>query len=274
LTTVLLTLFETTTATGGLEKGISATMIALGIGIWLVVGLLFWFIIPPPMGFVARSDGPQIQSLPKQDMDWRQMLATVQFWLLFIMFFSGASAGLVFISVAADLGRNALGQWAFLAIVVLSVGNSGGRLLAGIISDRIGRHWTLLAGFACQGAVVALLLALTRQGRGPWPIILAEVLLIGLNYGSIQTLFPATCRDYFGIRNFGLNYGLLFTAFGTAGLIMPWLNGWIRDVTGKPDLSYLLIIGMMALSAILSMVSLRLGNPTTPSSKIALNRGE
>ena len=269
----LLSLFETSTAAGGVEKGISATMIALGIGIWLVVGGLFWFIIPPPLGFVAGPGSSAFQS-HGQDMTWRQMLTTVQFWLLFTMFFSGASAGLVFISVAADLGRHALGEWAFLSIVVLSVGNSSGRLLAGIISDKIGRHWTLFAGFICQGAVVGLLLMLTRQGGGPWLIILVVVLMIGMNYGSIQTLFPATCRDYFGIRNFGINYGLLFTAFGTAGLIMPWLNGWIRDITGKPDLSYGLIIAMMAASAVLTIVSLRLGTPSAPSSKVLIHRGE
>ena len=57
--------------------------------------------------------------------------------------------------------------------------------------------------------------------------------MLGFNYGTNLAVFPATCKDYFGIRNFGLNYGCLFAAFGSAGLIMPWVNGFIEDKTGS-----------------------------------------
>ena len=257
----LLNLFSTTTPQGITLPGVSATMITLGFTIWIAVIVLGWFVYNPPPGYVPMS-----RTLPRdmpgtQDFTWKQMMGTPQFPLLFFMYFSGASAGLVFISVAADLGRQALGQWAFLAVVVLSVGNTLGRILGGAVSDKIGRPLTLCAEFICQASVVGILYGLSGNGGASWPVVLAVVFMIGLNYGTNLTIFPAACKDYFGIRNFGLNYGWLFTAFGAAGLIMPWLNGLIRDITGKPDISYILIIFMLTLSAVLALTIRRMDPP-------------
>jgi nitrate/nitrite transporter NarK len=84
--------------------------------------------------------------------------------------------------------------------------------------------------------------------------------MIGLNYGANLTIFPAACKDYFGVRNFGINYGFLFFAFGSAGLVMPWLNGLIKDKTGSLDLSYLVIMFMLATAALLSLASMKLAS--------------
>lgn len=257
----LLNFFSSADASGASVMGVSATMITLGITIWVVISCLAWFIYNPPPGFVPIShlSGGTLQA--QQEFNWKQMIMTLQFWLLFFMYFSGASAGLVFISVAADLGHQTLGQWAFLTVVVLSLGNTLGRILAGAISDKIGRQFTLCGEFLCQFAVIGILYQLSGKGGGSWPVVLMVVFMIGLNYGSNLTIFPATCKDYFGVKNFGFNYGWLFTAFGTAGLIMPWLNGLIRDITGKPDLSYLLIMAMLLLSAGIAIISHRAGPP-------------
>jgi MFS family permease len=188
------------------------------------------------------------------------MLRTAQFWVLFVMFFFGAAAGLTFVSVASDLGKHALGAQAFLVVVVLAVGNSTGRILTGTLSDRIGRQWTLLIEFIWQALVVAALYRLS-QGDAGWASILAVVFMLGFNYGTNLAVFPATCKDYFGIRNFGLNYGCLFAAFGSAGLIMPWVNGFIEDRTGSLDLSYAILGGFLLVAAVLAVVSKAVGQP-------------
>lgn len=263
LTAWLLKLYSKAGVAGEVEMGVPATMVSLGIGIWLI-GLIFtWFIINPPLEFVPLSRKSSQNSIndDEEDFDWKQMLSTVQFWLLFIMFFIGSSAGLVFIGVAANLGKEALKEMAFLAVVVLSIGNSAGRVIAGIISDKIGRLWTLFFDNVFQCAVILILYKLTQQAGGSWWMILLIVFLIGMNYGANQTIFPATCKDYFGIRNFGHNYGFLFVAFGTAGLVMPYLNGWLQDVTGRPDYSYILIISMLALAAVVALIAQKLGAP-------------
>lgn len=257
----LLNLFEKVSIAGVLEKGVPETMIGLGIFIWLVMGSLTWFISNPPAGVIAHPRGISPVKRVSNEFEWKRMVLTTQFWLLFFMYFSGASAGLVFMSVAADLGKKGLGEWAFITVVVLALGNTFGRVLAGIVSDRIGRQATLFFEFICQGFIVWLLYRFTVSGGGGTPVILVIVFIIGMNYGANLTLFPAACKDYFGIKNFGLNYGWLFIAFGAAGLVMPWVNGLIKDITGKPDLSYIIIISMLLVSAALAVLSRITGPP-------------
>ena len=114
--------------------------------------------------------------------------------------------------------------------------------------------------FVCQAVVVAALYLMSGDDA-PWPVVLAVVLLLGFNYGTNLAVFPAACKDYYGIRNFGLNYGCLFAAFGSAGLVMPWLNGLIEDRTGSLSLSYTIIVGLLVAAAVLAVVSKAVGRP-------------
>jgi len=259
----LLGVFETTTAPGVVELGLPETMLTLGIVTWVVVGGLALFIRNPPEGHLVqppRQRAGVADTRVPADYPVRAMLRTLQFWLLFAMYFVGAAAGLMFFSVAAELGKQALGSLAFLAVVVLAIGNSSGRILAGVISDRIGRQMTLFAEFVFQAAVVGFLYRIS-SGGGAWPLILITILLLGLNFGANQSIFPAVCKEYFGMKNFGLNYGCLFAAFGSAGMVMPWLNGMIQDRTGSSDLSYAIVIALMGVAAVLALVSRALGAP-------------
>ncbi|MCP3944446.1 MAG: OFA family MFS transporter [Desulfobacteraceae bacterium] len=267
LAAFLLNFYSVTNSAGEVEKGVALSMVTVGGLIWLVSACLSWFVYNPPPGFVPISIVPVQTWKEEQKILLGDMLKELQFWLFFVMFFSGASAGLVFISVAADLGAKALGEWTFFTVVVLSLGNTMGRIIAGIVSDKVGRQVTLMGQFLFQASMIGLLYLITSHKDGSTVLILVSVFLIGMNYGSNLTIFPAACKDYFGLVNFGLNYGCLFAAFGLAGLIMPWLNGLIIDITGKADLSYLLIVCMLVLSAGLAFISQRLGPPVNKSQK-------
>jgi OFA family oxalate/formate antiporter-like MFS transporter len=232
------------------EKGVSRTMVVLGVlFLTAVVALAQLLKNPPPLERAAGGAA----TAGSGDRTWREMMGGLQFYLLWLMFFAGSAAGLTFISFAQDLGKRSLGELAFLAVIVLALGNAGGRIVAGIVSDRIGRQMTLLAVLLLQAGVLAVLYV-ARAGAG-WPIILSIVLLIGANYGANLSLFPSITKDYFGLTHFGLNYGLLFTAWGCAGLIGPWVNGRIKDLTGKDDLTYPLIIGTLVAAAALTFLS-------------------
>jgi MFS family permease len=254
LATKLLEVFATANSAGVVEKGISKTMLVFGVGFLVVVTGLAQLLENPPAGFVpggASSAGTAKPSAP--DRSWREVLRTPQFYVLWVMYFAGSAAGLTFIGVAQGLGKKALGEWAFLAVVVLSVGNAGGRVLAGLISDRIGRPWTLFGAFALQTAAI-LTLYLEKGGAG-WPVLMPLLALIGANYGANLALFPAAAKEFFGLKNFGMNYGVLFSAWGMAGLVMPWANGRITDLTGSGDITYFFIVGLLVAGAALTFVS-------------------
>ncbi|MCG8565832.1 MAG: OFA family MFS transporter [Desulfobacterales bacterium] len=261
LTQWLLTYFAQPDGNGGMIPGVSATLIALGMGVWAVTATVGWLVTNPPAGFQPeQSGGPQADEAP--ELSPGAVLKTAQFWILYLMYFSGASAGLVYIGVAADIGRQALGEMAFITVVVLAAGNTLGRILAGAISDKIGRHQTLFLEFLAQAFTIFLLVYFTtNKGGGSTAVILAIVFAIGLNYGGNLTLFPAVTKEYFGVRHFGVNYGCLFTAFGSAGMIMPWLNGHIKDSFETTAPMGFLIIALLCISALLSLYSRRLGPP-------------
>jgi MFS transporter, OFA family, oxalate/formate antiporter len=245
------------------EKGISKTLLTFGIIFLIVTVSLAQFLKNPPISAGATqkngdSGSKKVQS--KGEIGWKEMLATPQFYVLYLMFFAGAAPGLTFISFAQDLGKKSLAELAFLAVVVLAIGNAGGRVLAGVISDKIGRQWTLFGTMLLQAGAIAVLYNV--QDGASWQVMLLLLILIGANYGSNLALFPSASKDYFGLKNFGVNYGILFTAWGAAGLIMPWLNGKIKDLTGNNDLTYFIIIGMLLLATALTFISRRMAVKT------------
>jgi MFS transporter, OFA family, oxalate/formate antiporter len=262
LATKLLTVFQTVTTDAATnqtitEKGVSSTMLVFGIAFIIIVVSLSQLLKNPPEGHLAAPAAAKTGSAPaKSDMSWKEMLSTLQFYILWLMFFAGAAAGLTFISVAQDLGKRSLGELAFFAVVVLAIGNAGGRILAGMVSDKIGRQWTLFCAFMIQ-TVVVLSLYFVANGAswgGYWPIIMLIVAFVGANYGANLSLFPSVSKDYYGLKNYGFNYGILFTAWGAAGLVMPWVNGFVKD-SGKPNYSYIIIICLLLTGAALTFVS-------------------
>jgi MFS family permease len=263
LATALLNAFATSVTPAGaaaavVEKGVSSTMMVFGGAFLVVITLLAQLLRNPPAGHVAgaRPGGAASPAAAAAGVGWRQMLGTAQFWVLWLMFFAGAAAGLTFISVAQDLGKRALGELAFLAVVVLAVGNASGRVISGLVSDVIGRERTLFLVMTLQ-ALTVLAVARSQRGAG-WPVVLVVLLLLGANYGANLALFPAATKDAFGLASFGLNYGFVFSAWGTAGLVMPWLAGRIKDATGSTDLTYAIIIALLCIAAGLTFLSRRL----------------
>lgn len=259
LATKLLSAYSTTNANGVVEKGVSLTMLTFGIGFLVVVCILAQFISNPPAGYKPQVPAGAAASSHHYGKDYsaKEMMKTAQFYILWLMFFAGSAAGLTFISVAQDLGKKSLGELAFLAVVVLSIGNAGGRILAGVISDRIGRQWTLFGAYMIQTCAVLALYFMAVKGADwgqGWAIVMVVVAFIGANYGANLSLFPSAAKDFFGLKNYGMNYGLIFTSWGIAGLVMAWVNGLFKDMQ-RPELSYYMIIAILLAGAALTFVS-------------------
>ena len=237
---------------------IPRTFIILGIGAIAFVTLFSTFLRNPPAGYVAApapaGGSGAAPAAPKRDLDWQQMLATPQFYLLWVMFILAASAGLMMISnVKLIAGDQAKMVWSgFLPVMLLAVFNTAGRVISGYVSDRIGRTQTMVLAFALQAVNMFLFIKYNTPN-----MILFGAAFTGLCYGTIFTLMPAATADYYGTKNMGVNYGLVFSAFGVAGVLGPMVGAMIRDKTGTWALSY-------KLSAILLLVAVVLAFVTKP----------
>jgi len=233
------------------------TFLVLGIGTIVIVGVLAQLITNPPAGYVPAPVATKVSAAAKpgatlrRDLDWHEMLRTGQFYQLWLMFILSASAGLMIIMHVALIAKDQahVDKWGFWLIAILAICNTSGRLVSGFLSDRIGRSNTMILAFLLQ----ALNMFAFRYYTTPELIIFGAA-FTGLCYGTIFTLFPATTADFYGIRNLGVNYGLMFTAFGVAGVTGPYIAGWIRDHYNSYNNAFILCAIMLLIGVVLAFL--------------------
>jgi len=248
------------------EYGVQKMMLILGIGFFiLITGLkplvmLAWnglscILQPPPKGFVpAQNTADKIKLVhDKNNLTPGEMLKTPQFYMMWFMFACGAGAGLMVIAKLAAIAKAQAGiEFGFVLVAVLAVGNGGGRIVAGMLSDRIGRKATLFLCFVVQAAAI-MLLSVTKEGGflARVPVLAALSALIGANYGANLALFPSLTKDFYGLKNFGVNYGLVFTSWGVGGFMLAFLAGKMYDIHKTFAISYYGASILLVLAAVM-----------------------
>ncbi len=243
------------TATCGLPQ----TMMYLGIGFLVVVVVLAQLLVAPPKGYVPAGSPvakPGATPAKAEDVAPLAMLATWQFYVLWFMFACGSGAGLMIISKLAIIAQVQAGlALGFVLVAVLAIGNGGGRIGAGMLSDRIGRKTTLFICFVVQ-AIAITLISMAHEGSVLATPAVMSVLsaLIGANYGANLALFPSVTKDYYGLKNFGMNYGLVFTAWGLGGFALSLLAGSVYDQTKSFAFAYYCAAGLLVAAALVTFV--------------------
>jgi MFS transporter, OFA family, oxalate/formate antiporter len=236
--------------------GIHQTFLYLGLGSIVVVALLAQILRNPPPGFqpvatAAATPAAKAAAAPRPALDWNEMLRTSQFYRLWLMFILSASAGLMIIAHVAIIAKEqARWEWGFVPVVLLAIFNSVGRVVSGVLSDRIGRTQTMVLAFVLQACNMFIFSHYTSSA-----LLVFGSAFTGLCYGTIFTLMPAATADFYGIKNLGVNYGFLFTGFGVAGVFGPLLGGKIRDLTGSYATSYTISAIMLLVGAALAFTT-------------------
>lgn len=227
------------------------TFTLLGAGFLVVTVTGSFFLRNPPDGWRPQGWSPSPsrgnrETLPPREHLPGEMLRTGAFVRMWIAYALGTAAGLMVIGHLAAFAEGAgfSARDAALSVGILSVGNGCGRIGSGWLSDHIGRTRTL----ALAMGVTALLLSLEPR-VDTVPLLFGSVFLIGYCYGSQLAVFPSATADFFGIRNLGNNYGLLLTAWGTAGIIGPMAGGKIFDATKSYSTAFLAAAALAVVAA-------------------------
>jgi len=235
--------------------GLAVTFKILGIFVLLVGLPLSMIINNPPAGYKPAPPAVSYNkegknTLKNKAFEWREMLKTPQFYMLWVMFALASSAGLMIIgSISLIAVQQASFEAGFLLVVLLAIFNAAGRIGGGMLSDKIGRLRTLQIMITLQG-INMLLFAFYST---PFTIALGTA-AAGVAYGSLLSLFPSITSDYYGLKNFGLNYGILYTAWGVSGAIGPVIASAIADATGSFNMAYLISAALLALTLILNFI--------------------
>jgi MFS family permease len=243
--------------------GLNHSMLIFGIAFLIVVCALAQLMVNPPDNYTPAQARKTTAGTSSTSIDFApgKMMKTAAFYKLWLIFCIGSGAGLMIIGGVAGMAKQGMGQMAWVVVALMAVGNASGRVIAGVLSDRIGRTTTLFIMLVFQAVVIFSLLFITP---GDVFLLVLAASLIGFNYGTNLSLFPSATKDYFGLKNFGVNYGLVFSAWGVGGFIFPRVSQMIIAYTDSPKMSYILASGLLLAGAVLALTT---SCPATQSTK-------
>ena len=214
-----------------------------------VCGLAMLLKNPEEKALVAGKNSPALQ-VSVQPLG---LFVRKDFYLLWMLYFIASGAGLMVISSINGMAKKSMGEMAFLAVVVLALGNASGRVVAGFVSDKIGRKATLLGVTILQA--ICMLLAVPVTETLSFPILLVLLATaIGFHYGANLCLFPAFAKDLYGLKNFGVNYGILFTAWGAGGFVLSRLQQMLKASSGNFRSSFFVAAAFLVVGALLTLL--------------------
>ena len=244
---------------GGLINNIEIAGLDGLRSVYLLYGIIFSAMVilgslvmkDPPKGWLPAGYTPPQKSSTTAtglvEFDSDEMLRTPQYYMLFTAFVFSALAGLMVIYCIKLFGIDALTftklgtlditnpdflstkEWASgiagTAMATYAILNGLGRIAWGTVSDKIGRKMSIFLMCLIQGIIMLLLY---KMGATIWGLYIAAA-IIGFNFGGNFALFPAATADFFGNKNVGRNYGLVFFAYGIAGIAGPQIAGYFKD---------------------------------------------
>ena len=198
------------------------TMRILGVVFFLLVVIGAQWMVVPPVGFKPVGWEPNATQKTIVNFSQKEMMRTAAFPKLWITFMFGCAAGLMMIGQASPIGQQLAGlsiAEAAAIVGVLGIFNGIGRIFWGSVSDRLGRMNTIALVSGLTG--VAMLSFNLVSSPVPFVILIS---LVTLCFGGYMALFPAVTADYFGMKFYGGNYGIIYLGWGAAAIVGGWIG--------------------------------------------------
>ena len=252
------------------SMGYETAFLYFGIGQGLIVMITALMLVDPRHvvnpGVARQALKPPRPNIPQSKRDYRPMEIIRQpvFWVMYVMFVMVAAGGLMAVAQLAPIAKDfkigdvpvsilglTLPALTF-ALTIDRVLNGLCRPFFGWVSDNIGREQTMLIAFFFEGLGI---MALYQFGHNP----VAFVVLTGLVFfawGEIYSLFPSTNADTFGAKYAAANAGLLYTAKGTASLLVP-LSSVLTAMTGNWHAVFMTAAALNIIAALMAWFVLR-----------------
>ena len=245
------------------SSGYEAAFLWFGLGQGVVVMLIALMLRAPKAGEVTAPAAPAVQQTLR-DYSPVEVLKTPVFWVMYAMFVMVGAGGLMAVAQLAPIATDfkvgtipvsilglTLPALTF-ALTIDRVLNGVCRPFFGWVSDHIGRENTMFVAFLIEGIGIYALLVFA--GNPLWFVILSG--LVFFAWGEIYSLFPATCTDIYGRKFATTNYGMLYTAKGTAALLVPLANV-LTNATGNWHAVFYVAAVLNIVAAVMALAMLK-----------------
>lgn len=210
------------------NKGVGTAFVWMGTAYILIGFICSLFIqVAPKQALSNKENIKQIEALPVKvaSKNWKEMLQSLNFYLILLMFATGAFSGLMIASNAAAIGQSTFGLTAATAafyVSLYSLSNTLGRVIWGTVSDKLGQSTTITIIYSIIALMfVILILIQTTLGFA------IGIIGLGLCFGGVMGVFPSLVMDNFGPKFQGVNYGIVFIGYSTAAFIAPKVSAAI-----------------------------------------------
>ena len=245
------------------SSGYESAFLWFGLAQGIVVVLVALLLRAPEPGEVPVPAAPVVQQT-RRDYGPTEVLRTAPFWVMYVMFVMVGTGGLMATAQLAPIAKDfkvdvipvtILG----LTLPALQFALSIDRVLNGVtrpffgwVSDHIGRENTMFVAFMLEGIGIY---ALLHFASDPFLFVILSGLVF-FAWGEIYSLFPATCTDIYGRKFATTNYGMLYTAKGTAALLVP-LGNVLTTWTGSWTAVFVIAAILNIVAAVMALVLLR-----------------
>jgi OFA family oxalate/formate antiporter-like MFS transporter len=232
--------------------GVLNTFAIFGIVFSSIIIVASFFLAAPAKVSTTQQTAAQTLDL-KNALNAQEMVKTPKFYTLWVLYAIGCIGGLMIIGHASPIVQQKVGllpQEAALIVSFLGIANSLGRVFWGTMSDRFGRMPTLIATY-----IVSALCLMTLSWFSTLTLTVIGLAGIALCFGGYLGIMPSICADFFGSKHIGINYGILFTAYGVAAVVGPRLASWIKDMNaGSYDVAFTLVMFMNIVAIVIGVL--------------------
>ncbi|CAE6958120.1 oxalate formate antiporter [Vibrio sp. B1FIG11] len=212
--------------------GILDTFKILGIGLLFMIPMAS-LLVDPPKGYVADEPKRETaESCVDVNIQWLDMLKTPQFYQIWLMFMVSSAAGIMLIGSIGNVSKSIglTSEEIALSIILLAIFNTAGRVIGGVVFDKIGRVHTLGLIFLLQA--VNMIFFTTIETTIP---LMIGISVGAMSYGALFGVFPPVTAIDYGLKSYGTNFGILYSAWGVSG----FFGGILASISGTTETTYL-----------------------------------
>ena len=204
------------------------------------------------VGALLMKDAPAQQpsgrkSTEKRDYSLAESMRLPQYWMLALMFLTACMSGLYVIGVAKDIGESMVhlsAQTAANAVTIIAIANLSGRLVLGVLSDKVARIRVITLAQVVSIVGMSILL-FSHMNESSFFIAIA---CVAFSFGGTITVYPSLVSDFFGLNNLTKNYGVIYLGFGIGSV----MGSLIASLFGGFTVTFSLIMALLVISLLMS----------------------